>query len=421
MIEQAKVQLGRRYRQGRAILMAEGIRGITRRARSAGARWLQPKDPIFEVNRADVVAADISRPFKPTIPPAVAGQPISVNWVVVPPSRGSGGHTTEFRIINYLQARGFDNRVYFYDVYGGDHAYYENIVRSYYKFHGTVARLDQGMADAHAVMATAWATAYPVFNARCSGKRFYFVQDFEPYFYPAGSLSFLAENTYRMGFHAITAGGWLALKLKEEYGMDADGFPFGCDTKWYKILSGAKRSGVVFYARPEAPRRAFELGIMALEVFAKRRPSTPIHFYGSRMGPLPFPIIDHGHVPPDQLNRIYNECYAGLSLSLTNVSLVPHEMLAAGCIPVVNEGIQNRIVLDNPFVRYAPLDPHALASALDDVVTTPDFDVLAGAAAESVGPCSWDDAGATVERVLRRTLSADAAVLSAAGMTTVSA
>lgn len=405
MIERARSQIGRRYRQSRDILVSEGVGGITKRARMAAARWLQPRDAILEVRRADVIAADLSRPFCPVIPELAPGQPVTVNWVTSPPGPGSGGHTTLFRIINYLEANGYSNRIYLYDVYGGDHCYYESIIRHYYRFHGMVAKVDAGMADAHAVVATAWSTAYPVFNSRCAGKRFYFVQDFEPSFYPVGSLNFLAENTYRMRFHAITAGAWLAKKLRDEYGMASDSFNFGCDTARYKRL-GVTRSGVVFYARPEAARRGFELGVMALEVLAARRPDIQLHFYGRKMGRLPFGFHNHGHVTPDELNEIYNRCYAGLSLSLTNVSLVPHEMLAAGCIPVVNEGIQNRIVLDNPYVRYAPLDPHALATALEEVVTMAEFDVLSREAAESVRGGTWEDAGAAVDRILRGALVA---------------
>jgi hypothetical protein len=411
-LEQARIQLGRRYRQTRELLRTEGLCGLSDRARKIATQWLQPKATTFEVLRADVIAADLSRPFQPVVPQIDSGGPITINWVTTPPSRGSGGHTTLFRIITYLQTLGYANRVYFYDVYRGDHEYYESIVRNYYGFNGPVARVSDGMADAHAVVATAWSTAYPVYNARCTGKRFYFVQDFEPYFYPVGSLSFLAENTYRMGFHAITAGAWLSKKLSTEYGMAADAFNFGCDTSRY-THRGLARSGVVFYARPEAARRAFELGIMALEVFAARRPDIQLHLYGKKMGKLSFAFHDHGHVSPEQLNVIYNRCYAGLSLSLTNVSLVPHEMLSAGCIPVVNEGDQNRLVLDNAFVRYAPLDPHALAAALEAVVATPDFASLSTKAAQSVRGTTWEDAGASVDAVLRRALRAPMAARSA--------
>lgn len=90
------------------------------------------------------------------------GEPLYLNWVMVPPGPGSGGHTTIFRIIRYLEAHGFKNRVYFYNIYDADHQYYESIIRDFYDFHGYVGKMDREMEDAHAVIATAWATAYPV-------------------------------------------------------------------------------------------------------------------------------------------------------------------------------------------------------------------------------------------------------------------
>jgi O-antigen biosynthesis protein len=124
---------------------------------------------------------------------------------------------------------------------------------------------------------------------------------------------------------------------------------------------------------------------------------------------LPYRRHDHGRVSPEQLNRIYNQCFAGLSLSLTNVSLVPHEMLAAGCIPVVNDVEQNRMVLDNPFMRYAEAYPQGLVNELSSVVRQPDFATLSEAATLSVLGTSWADAGATVDAIFRRAFAVDLA------------
>jgi glycosyltransferase involved in cell wall biosynthesis len=405
IIERARVQLSRRYRQLRQLQASEGSVGIVNRARRVAANRLAPKNIVMPVCREDVLAADLSQPTLPLIPELLPEQPVVINWVITPCAAGSGGHTTIFRMIRYLEAHGYMNRVYFYNAFGADHRYYEDIVRNSYGFAGPVASVDKGMLDAHAVVATAWPTAYPVFNSHSAGKRFYFVQDFEPYFHAVGALGLLAENTYRMGFHGITAGRWLAQKLKDEFGMDTDAFEFGSDTTCYRRLEDADRRGIVFYARPEAPRRGFELGLMAIEIFAKRHPEIDIHFYGAKVGKLPFQFIDHGRITPAELNDIYNRCYSGLSLSLTNVSLVPHEMLAAGCIPVVNEAAHNRLVLDNPFVRYAPPYPQALAAELEQLVAARDFDSLSRAAAASVRSASWDEAGATVDAMFRRVLA----------------
>ena len=119
---------------------------------------------------------------------------------------------------------------------------------------------------------------------------------------------------------------------------------------------------------------------------------------------MPFRAVDHGRVSPAGLNDLYNQCAAGLSLSLTNVSLVPWEMLASGCIPVVNDAEHNRLVLNDPNVRYADLAPQALADALCRVVEAPDHGRLAERAAAGVARASWGAAGDVVESVLRREL-----------------
>jgi glycosyltransferase involved in cell wall biosynthesis len=404
--ERTRRQIERRARQIRVLSRTEGVAGISRRLRRAAARWFDPEITPLPVRPADVKAADLSSAFRPKLLPVEPDGRLSIHWVMTPPAESSGGHTTIFRILKHLQAAGHRNHIYFYDVYGADLRYHESLVRSVYGFDGPVDEYGAGMSDAHAVIATSWPTAYAVYNARCAGKRFYFVQDFEPYFFPVGGLSAMAEATYRMGFHGITAGRWLAQKLRHEFGMEADAFDFGCDTARYRRDPDAERRGIAFYARHEAPRRAFELGIMALELFHEERPDIELHFYGQEMRGrvAPLPIVDHGEVSPDRLNEIYNRCYGALSLSMTNVSLVPHEMLAAGCIPVVNDAEHNRIVLDNAHVRYAAATPRALADALRDVVSLPDFDRASAAAAASVASRSWTDAGRAVDRALREKL-----------------
>lgn len=406
LLQYACEKAGLRYRQVRRLWAEDGGRGVLDRIRRAVADRLAPTTMPLPVGQSDVLAADLTVPRSWSPLPVEAAGPLVVNWVTTPPVRGSGGHTTTFRIIEHFERSGHLCRIYFYDVYGSDAAYYAPRVRELFPWcAGEVLDVADGMADAHAVVATSWQTAYPAYGAHCRGKRFYLVQDFEPWFYPMGARSILAENTYRMGFHAITAGRFLAAKLSAEYGMAADAFDFGCDTNIYHLLPGAGvRDSIVFYAQPRSSRRGFELGVMALQLFAKRHPEITIHFYGQRIGKLPFAFIDHGLLRPDELNRLYNRCFAGLSLSMTNVSLVPHEMLSAGCIPVVNEAEHNRIVLNNPFVRYSTPMPHALALALSEVVATKHFSSLATSASASVSEASWEAAGVVVEESMRRAL-----------------
>jgi hypothetical protein len=62
------------------------------------------------------------------------------------------------------------------------------------------------------------------------------------------------------------------------------------------------------------------------------------------------------------------------------------------------------MVLDNPFVRYASMTPHALALQLEEIVRMADFESLSSKAAASVASDSWDAAGQAVDTALRRLL-----------------
>jgi glycosyltransferase involved in cell wall biosynthesis len=295
--------------------------------------------------------------------------------------------------------------VYLHDRHGWSLNQHRRTIRSWWPWlHAEIRDAAEGIEDAHAIFATGWETAYRILTSPAKGVRFYFVQDFEPAFYAAGSQALLAEATYRFGFHGVTAGRWLAQSLERDYRMATDYFDFGCDLERYGLEDRSDRSGVCFYSRPSTPRRAFELGIAALDIFAEHHPDVPIHLYGGSVPRVPFTAVDHGILAPSELNHLYNRCLAGLVLSATNVSLVPLEMLAAGCTPVVNDAPQNRIVLDNPEVVYAPATPFSLANALTGLVSRrpAEREAAARAARASVEGASWDDAGAVVERVMRR-------------------
>jgi glycosyltransferase involved in cell wall biosynthesis len=259
-----------------------------------------------------------------------------------------------------------------------------------------------GFAPCDVLVATGWPSAYTVRSADVVAHRAYLVQDFEPWFYPSGSNSALAAATYGFGFHGITAGRWLANELSREYGMDCAHFEFGVDQGYSLEEPPAERNGVVFYARPNTPRRAFELGVMALTGVAERFPDLTIHLFGAQIRqPLPFRYVDHGVVSGRDLGAIYNRCQAGLVLSMSNLSLVPLELLACGTIPVVNDAPHNRGVVDNEWIRWTPAEPVALREAISAVVKEASSETPLKAAA-SVRGLGWDSAGISVEESLLR-------------------
>jgi glycosyltransferase involved in cell wall biosynthesis len=401
-----------RLRQARRLLRSEGPAGILTRLRERGASALAPDGTRrLPVDRDDLLrAAEIAAGGWRLPPPAPArpGDALTFAWVCVPPSAGAGGHTTMFRMIAALERAGHTCVVYLHDRHGWELGQHQRTIRAWWPWvDADVRDLAGGIEDAHAIIATGWGTAYPILASPARGARCYFVQDFEPAFFPAGSEALLAEATYRFGFHGITAGRWLADRLQRDYGMEAEHFDFGCDLDKYgldRTLDGAReRTGICYYCRPSTPRRAHELAVVTLDLFAARHPEVDIHLYGEPAPALPFRATDHGLMTPEQLGALYNRCVAGLSLSATNVSLVPHELLAAGCIPVVNDAEHNRVVLDSPHVMYARATPFELCNALCELVEQPPAERVARAerAAASVGGTTWDEAGERVERILR--------------------
>ena len=193
------------------------------------------------------------------------------------------------------------------------------------------------------LFATHWTTVDAAVRARGVARQLmYFVQDFEPAFAPMGTEYILAENTYRLGLYHITSGPWCENLLKRDFGCEADHFVFPVDRKIYHPRGRTRQNkNIIFFARPEMPRRCFELGVMALEQFHQLRPDVEIILFGSQKVekfPVPFPATIQALLPTiDDLAQLYANADLGVVFSTTNPSLVPYEMMACG-LPVVDLG-----------------------------------------------------------------------------------
>ncbi|CAN5519644.1 hypothetical protein BH10ACT7_BH10ACT7_11170 [soil metagenome] len=333
-------------------------------------------------------------------PIALPAGPLTVAWIMSPPGEGSGGHQNIFRFIRYLEGAGHTAKVYLHDM---EAAYTERAIAerlsssSYAKVAASIENLTPAgvSSDVDVIIATGWETAYMSWIDPSPARRLYFVQDFEPYFYKIGTETVLAENTYRFGFLGLTAGGWLADKLSTEFGMPTRSYNFSADRADYNYVNAEPRKEIFFYARPGTTRRGFELGIMALDTFSRERPDYTINLAGSDVARyrIPFAYNNLGSMPVTELNALYNRCAAGLVVSLTNMSLLPLELLASGVIPVVNDAPNNTMVSSNPFIEYSPASPRALADRLIAVVERADLVEHSLKASQSIGPDGWDESG----------------------------
>ena len=268
---------------------------------------------------------------------------IDVAFVIPNPIKGGGGHRNIFRAVKYLKEFGHDVTVYYTQSETDEKTMKTNVSKWFYSMEDIVFIKYRGHLGYHdAVFATWWETAYLVQKEQDKFKQcFYFVQDFEPFFYPVSSNYYLAENTYRLGFAHICSGPWCEKMLKERYQAEAVSFQFPLDTNIYN--ENYKRTklekNIIFFAKPELSRRCFELGIKALEVFHRQMPEVEIILYGSKQlyeGIVSFKATILNILPRlEDLAELYANADVGIVFSTTNPSLVPYEMMSCGC-PVVD-------------------------------------------------------------------------------------
>jgi O-antigen biosynthesis protein len=324
--------------------------------------------PLLPRDVADSTRLSMDPPASDRLP----GSTLDLAWLCTPPGAGSGGHTTLFRMVKGMEDRGHTCTLLLYDRHGSDMSKTEAVIRKNWPWmHAKVSTVPNSIAGFDGCVASSWETAHVLASRGAAAMcRFYFIQDFEPYFYPRGSLYSLAEDSYRFGFRNIALGEMVAGAVRSNVGVAVDTVPFGCDGEVYDLQNQGPRRGVVFYAREQVDRRGFLLGKLALEEFHQRHPEQGIHVYGDQIGKWHIPHSHHGKLMPAELNELYNNCITGLALSFTNISLVAEEMLSSGMIPVVNDHPYARADLATPGVYWAPATPGGLADALCRAVET---------------------------------------------------
>ncbi|WP_344792595.1 glycosyltransferase family 1 protein [Gryllotalpicola daejeonensis] len=409
------VRTGRAFVRYGRVIRSEGWRSYASRGFAKLSQLAAVHRPSMLVREEDALAADWTRPGPQLASPiTVKSGPIDIAWIMSPPGKESGGHQNLFRFIRYAEDAGHRCTIYLYDARTENSISIPDVramLAASEAFPDLKAEIRNYSAEgvhssAQAIFATGWETAYPAFLDKSTARRLYFVQDFEASFYPLGSESLLAENTYRFGFYGITAGGWLSDKLAREYGMKTAHFDFAVDAERYHLTNTGRRNEIFFYARPVTARRAFEFGALALGDFARLRPDVTINLAGWDVSnwPLPFEYVNHSSLELSQLNKLYNRCAAGLVMSLSNMSLLPLELISAGVAPVVNDGPNNRLVSDNPFIEYVPASPRAVADRLVEVLERPDQPERAVAMSQSVSNTDWRESGKQFVEALERAM-----------------
>jgi len=331
----------------------------------AAERWA--RDTARIARNQPVPLAPLVRRFNP--------RALDLHWIVPSFSRGAGGHMTIFRMVRFLETFGHRQTIWLQNAQGqhkGPAAAHRAICDWYQPLGRNVnVRFlpdDVRAIGGDAVIATDCWTVYPAVNASNVQERFYFIQDHEAEFHPAGELQLVARATYGMGLAGLCAGPWLQQKA-EQYGMWARAWPLCADRETYFPVERGARVGppkIAFYARPYTPRRAVNLGLAALELLHRQGFEFEAHLFGEDglKEEFAFPHVKHGILSPEGLAELYRSCDIGVVFSTTNYSLVPLEMMACG-LPVVElDGESTRAVFSGGEALLAPPTPAGIAESI---------------------------------------------------------
>jgi glycosyltransferase involved in cell wall biosynthesis len=358
-----------------------------------------------EYVEARVLTDLLHAPAGALLPAPAAGVPLHLAFVVPFFVQGSGGHMTIANLVRALEQRGHRCTLWIDDpgarVKGGAQQAVANLRTWFGPFNAEVSYGLDGFPGADVVLATGWQTVARVRTLPAAG-RAYLVQDHEPEFFGTSVQRAWAEDSYRHDLYPITAGRWLADTMGELYGLPASSFDLGIDGRRYQPTpSIARRDDVVVaYARSSTPRRGVPVALAALAELHRRRPEVEAWLFGHGGPPgVDFPHRNLGVVPESGLPPVYAEATVGLVLSMTNYSLVAQEMLSCG-LPVVEldaPSVVKAFGRDGP-VDFAPLDPIAIADALERLLADPALRAARARGGETLrAERTWDHAAAQVE------------------------
>jgi glycosyltransferase involved in cell wall biosynthesis len=188
---------------------------------------------------------------------------------------GFNGIQTIFRFMEKLSLEGVKNHIVIYDNPTMDTSKMRQEISDHFpdlnNYQITVFSDDKltdiaKLPPSDIAFCTIWVSAYVLLRFNKTKRKYYFVQDYEPLFYVAGSTSALAESTYRFGYRGIVNTPGLLAAVNQEHGLEGVSFIPAVNHALYypDPQRNNERVRIFFYARPSNPRNAFNLGILTI-------------------------------------------------------------------------------------------------------------------------------------------------------------
>jgi hypothetical protein len=194
------------------------------------------------------------------------------------------------------------------------------------------------------VIASSWDTVS--FAKRMKGYKMYFLQDYEPYFYSFGELFLMAKKTYEQGLHMVSLGNWNKEMVEKncntisrietiEFPYEKKEYPL-CNRD-YQGYSKKKEFVLAVYLKyygKRLPNITQYLLKQVKEEFIKDGITLQIKYFGEDKSFHTEAGENLGMLSKKQLFSLYKKADFGMVASMSNISLVPYEMLATG-LPLI--------------------------------------------------------------------------------------
>lgn len=329
-----------------------------------------------------------------------------------------GGIYTVFRFVEAFSVRGLSTTVV---IYSDRYKDCESIGRDIASHFPTLSGLEivgfdpnvqsvDMLPERSIAFATLWTSAYLLLAYNQAARKYYFIQDYEPAFFAAGPHYALAESTYRFGFGGIVNTPGLFRALEERYGLEGVSFVPAVDARYYYAdpsqTLNCDNKRVFFYARPNASRNAFELGVLTIKDLLRRHgDSIEVVTAGSGWDERDYGL--EGRIrnlgllmTPQEVGDLYRSCDIGFVFMLSkHPSYQPFEFMACGMATVSNRNEDNLWFLeDGKNCLLAEPSPSAMAEKITQLIEDEDLRRAIATAGQRAVESDWEP---QIDRVWR--------------------
>jgi glycosyltransferase involved in cell wall biosynthesis len=382
-------------KKGRSTLKYR-TRGLRRRI-SPHKETLEQKDLReefdFVSNRIfQITAEEIALSKKACAGPKPEGIKTATWFVPYYDHFGFNGIQTIFRFIEKLSREGVRNTIVIYDNPTMDTSKMKHEIETHFpdtKNYEIIVFGDDKLAaieklpPSDIAFCTMWVSAYVLLRYNQTKRKYYFIQDYEPLFYVAGSTSALAESTYRFGFNGIVNTPGLLAAVNQEHGLEGVSFIPAVNHALYypDPKKHNDKVRIFFYARPLNSRNAFNLGILTitrlLEKYGKRiEVITAGAEWDENQYGLKGKIVNLGLIKSlDEVAALYRGCDIGFAYMLNkHTTYQMMEYSASGMATVMNNNEDHHwLHKDGENCLLAEPSPAAMAEKIGLLVDDPEL------------------------------------------------